>query len=728
MAVGFALHEMVFDAEGRPVDYRFLDANPAYERITGLCLAGIRGKSVREVLPGIEERWIEAYGRVVLSGEPLLFTDFAVALGKHFEVWAYRPGPGRFVVMVRDVSDKKAAENAIRRQASTLKAVLGSIDSAVAFKGLDGRYLGCNAEYTRIFGRTEAELMGKTDADIFEDSKAASIRDEDRELLASDQPMQRGRLWISDSLGRDRLCEFWKIPLVAEGALLPGDREGQPFGIAVLWHDIGDTVLAEKANDIHKALALRGLSSTSREILELAVGELEAATGSGTGFYACLEDFKSPNPLVEECARAGRAQVVEGERAMQAADRLPPGHPHLERILLSPVLRGGEAVAVLAIANKASPYNDWDQALCAQVADSVWEIYERKKAQEKILDIAKQRDLAISAMKAGVETWYIEEDRKEYDERWALTLGYSLAELPGESSRTMELLCHPDDYSRAMEGLRGYLEGRAEGYEAEIRMRHKDGRWVWILNRAMIVERGPGGKPLRLSGLIMDIDGIKAVEERLRLTLHEKEILLQELFHRTKNTMQLINAMLELKKQGLESSPFCLAIEGIQGKIIAMSLVQEKLYRNGDLSALDLGDYLGELLELIKEGAPLVPDNITISSSTMPVPVSVDAAIPCGLIATELVTNALAYAFPGGAPGKISLLLSQAEGEISLAISDDGVGLPEGYAIATGTGLGLRTVQGIGEGQLRGRVEFGFAEKGFSFRLTFKDIFYPRRL
>ncbi len=110
-------------------------------------------------------------------------------------------------------------------------------------------------------------------------------------------------------------------------------------------------------------------------------------------------------------------------------------------------------------------------------------------------------------------------------------------------------------------------------------MRHKNGHWVWVLDRARIVERGPRGEPLGLSGLILDISGIKAAQGRLEATVGEKNVLLQELFHRTKNTMQLINVMLELKKQGLGSSPFDQAIEAVQGKIIAMSLVQEKLYR-----------------------------------------------------------------------------------------------------------------------------------------------------
>jgi two-component sensor histidine kinase len=110
------------------------------------------------------------------------------------------------------------------------------------------------------------------------------------------------------------------------------------------------------------------------------------------------------------------------------------------------------------------------------------------------------------------------------------------------------------------------------------------------------------------------------------------------------------------------------------------------------------------------------------------VAVSVDVAIPCGLIISELVSNALAHAFPDGASGRVVVSVSRAEDEIAIAVRDDGVGLPAGYELRASPGLGLRTVLGIGEEQLRGRVEFGPPDRGFSCRLTFKDIYYSKRL
>lgn len=110
MLDGFALHEIIVDAQGVPVDYRFLAVNPAFERMTGLSAAQVIGKTVREVLPNTEQEWIDRYGHVTLTGEPIEFELYAQELGRHYEVSAYRPAPGQFVSFFADITERKNAE------------------------------------------------------------------------------------------------------------------------------------------------------------------------------------------------------------------------------------------------------------------------------------------------------------------------------------------------------------------------------------------------------------------------------------------------------------------------------------------------------------------------------------------------------------------------------------------------------------------------------------------
>lgn len=104
MSEGFALHEIIVNTRGEPVDYRFLEVNPAMEGILGMPAAAVVGKTVLEILPRTEKHWIEEYGKVALMGESICFESYARELGRYFEVSAYQASPGQFATLTRDVT------------------------------------------------------------------------------------------------------------------------------------------------------------------------------------------------------------------------------------------------------------------------------------------------------------------------------------------------------------------------------------------------------------------------------------------------------------------------------------------------------------------------------------------------------------------------------------------------------------------------------------------------
>jgi PAS domain S-box-containing protein len=106
---GFALHEMIYDQNGAPVDYRFLEINPAFEELTGLKAADILGKTVLEVLPETEPYWIQTYAEVVRSGSAVRFENYHHSLDKYFEVIAFRPRENQFGVIFTDISGRRQA-------------------------------------------------------------------------------------------------------------------------------------------------------------------------------------------------------------------------------------------------------------------------------------------------------------------------------------------------------------------------------------------------------------------------------------------------------------------------------------------------------------------------------------------------------------------------------------------------------------------------------------------
>ncbi|MGD9009497.1 MAG: response regulator [Desulfobacteraceae bacterium] len=120
---GFALHEIIVDESGIPTDYKFLEINPSFEAMTGLERAKVIGKTVREVLPGIEKDpadWIGKYGKVAMTGEGINFENYSESIGRWYQVNAFSPKAGYFAVTFTDVTERKAAEEALHRLNSEL--------------------------------------------------------------------------------------------------------------------------------------------------------------------------------------------------------------------------------------------------------------------------------------------------------------------------------------------------------------------------------------------------------------------------------------------------------------------------------------------------------------------------------------------------------------------------------------------------------------------------------
>lgn len=114
MTQGFALHEIIVDAGQKPVDYRFLSVNKAFEALTGLQGKNILGKTVTEVLPGIEQYWMDAYGAVALTGVPQRFKNYSADIHKYYDVWAFSPRHGQFATVISDITEQVELEEKLK--------------------------------------------------------------------------------------------------------------------------------------------------------------------------------------------------------------------------------------------------------------------------------------------------------------------------------------------------------------------------------------------------------------------------------------------------------------------------------------------------------------------------------------------------------------------------------------------------------------------------------------
>lgn len=156
---GIALHEIICDTEGIPVDYRFLDLNPAYEQVTGLSREKTVGRTVLELLPNIEPFWIEKFGKVALTGETIELEDYAREFDKYYEVKAYSPAKGQFVVLVSDVTQQKQLFESLRKSEEMYRMFFDYTDDVLFVMDLNFRYQYVSQSIIRFAGYSADESL-----------------------------------------------------------------------------------------------------------------------------------------------------------------------------------------------------------------------------------------------------------------------------------------------------------------------------------------------------------------------------------------------------------------------------------------------------------------------------------------------------------------------------------------------------------------------------------------
>ncbi len=205
--------------------------------------------------------------------------------------------------------------------------------------------------------------------------------------------------------------------------------------------------------------------------------------------------------------------------------------------------------------------------------------------------------------------------------------------------------------------------------------------------------------------LSQEVQEHKQAREHLTLALNDKDVLLKEVHHRTKNNLLTISGLLHLQARRIQDAQMCGILKDMQDRIQSMALVQEQLYRADNVSSLDLKEYLIALSSTIFRNYQVDVDQITLRFQMQSIIVPTEIVIPCGLVVNELLTNALKYAFPQGQRGEVSLNLEIIDSAIMLRIRDNGVGIPAEFDIHTTDSLGLHLVVMLVERQLKGHLD-----------------------
>jgi PAS domain S-box-containing protein len=233
---GFCLVEVKFADGDRAVDYRFLEVNPAFERQTGLTDAV--GRWMRDLAPDHEQHWFDLYGRVALTGEPVRFEQEARALGRWYDVHAYRvdgPGRNRVAILFNDITERRRSELALQAREAELRLVADAMPVLIAFIDRNLVYRFANAAYETWTGRSASAVVGQTVQDLLGAEGFEARRAAIAQALAGHEVRQEWAWTFPDGEAR-----------TADTRYLPRrDAEGRVDGFYVFAHDVSDRTRIE---------------------------------------------------------------------------------------------------------------------------------------------------------------------------------------------------------------------------------------------------------------------------------------------------------------------------------------------------------------------------------------------------------------------------------------------------------------------------------------------------
>ncbi len=161
MRDAFTLHEIICDDQGVPVDYRFLEVNPAFEAMIGVRAEQVVGHTMLELKPDVEHYWIETFGRVALTGQPVQFENYSAATGKHFAVSAYQPKPNQFACTFSDITDRILAEKEARGNLTRLIGLLRNSPSPIMIIDRHGDCAAVSSRFAALLTLPEEAMLGK---------------------------------------------------------------------------------------------------------------------------------------------------------------------------------------------------------------------------------------------------------------------------------------------------------------------------------------------------------------------------------------------------------------------------------------------------------------------------------------------------------------------------------------------------------------------------------------
>jgi PAS domain S-box-containing protein len=604
---------------------------------------------------------------IVLSGRPVMYA-----------IW-------------HDITARKQAEEALKRSEERLNTILDNVGAAIFIKDTKYRYTYANGKVCEVFGRSAEEIVGKTDREFFSAESVEEIMRSDRPVIEKGERVTREETELSSS---DRVPHtYWTVKLPLRGST------GTIIGLCGISTDITERKQAEEAKDrLLNAIsaANEGIAITDNKDRFIYVNDAHAR------IYGYLQ-----NELI---GKTWRDTVTPELQPVIEKDLSKTLHNRAVGIWSGecPALRKDSTI----IPTEITATSRWDETgnylghICI-----ARDITERKEAEDKIRQSeAKYRNL-FDLSTDGIFIIDLDGNFLDVNSTAYTRLGYTKEEMLGLHISELDDPAFASRVSKRQAQIRD--QGVAVFESAHLR---KDGTAMPVEVNSRLLDYE--GRQVYFS-VIRDITERKIAEEQIMLALREKEILLKEIHHRVKNNLQVVASMLQLQAGYMNDREARISFEESQKRVESMALLHEKLYRAKDLARIDFREYVDDLADNLLTLNTDKSERIEMKADIEGVILDVNNSIPCGLIINELVSNALAHAFPDGRKGRIDIRMrGDNERRIVLSVSDNGIGFPEDIDFKSTTSLGMQLVNSLAI-QLDGLIELD-RSKGTSFTIEFQ--------
>ncbi|MEM6821817.1 MAG: PAS domain-containing protein [Verrucomicrobiota bacterium] len=331
-----------------------------------------------------------------------------------------------------------------------------------------------------------------------------------------------------------------------------------------------------------------------------------------------------------------------------------------------------------------------------------WDITQQKYLEEQKKESELQFRNAFNASAGGFAIISPSGDWLDVNRALCQIIGYSHKEL---LSFSFHSITHPEDRQKNSELLEHLTQQKIPYYNTELRYIQKDGNSIWV-ELSVSVVRHPNGRPKYFTLQITDIDRYKKAENKLKSSLEEKNVLLKEVHHRVKNNLQLVISLLRLQERKLRTTDLEIPLKESQMRIRSMALVHEQLQQADNLAVIELSDHLQQLTQILSPHQQSENNNhYTLHTHFDPCPVDLQKAIPLGLIANELISNAFKHGVDEKGNGNINIELhKKSQQRYQFEVSNEGSEIPEAVdPFDNQSSLGLNLVQRLAQ-QIRGKV------------------------